>query len=537
MNITDQIIRGASDYCQSWMNLRTMQTDGITGKALVSIYKEWEEEISKEIYESEFSTGLIFRDILLYNYYEFISNYLFHYFRPVDTLAEIEFREDISDDYNYESERRPIVKKSYNFSINHNFGVKITKHLTNLFILQRIKGKLGLDVGLYPGKCDVTAFIFENVVYVWENGHDRKKRLTIDQTGNKEILKVFLDIFMYQKKKNEELYAMIDDLPFIEGKEAQKSIDIIWYRRSKQTPLTYRCFPNTNTIDFSFPPVDTICRHKGLYCIKPEIIEIRYGRFLDLMNSLEPHEKEDLLEETIDYFKRFLKTDYFENEKHKKFYKSVLDKLKYALEELQNADKPKLTELEKSLVEGMKRGMKNYFKLQEVAVDGMVKGVNELYASSNPPEDNNLDINTKPNASIDNENDINPNINKFNAEYFMGFMNGNNKLKGGVIMNEADYKRLLKYTQQLMDECSVPETIIPIPKINLNNQEIIHTYRRIHDYIYPHGKKRKAFFIFFDKVFAQLNQPEKEIDKNNNYINSNCYKKFRFQPDHYNKLL
>lgn len=319
MNITDQIITAANSICNYWMAEKARQTNSfIKKKRLKDIYSEWYDEISKEVYESEYASDLLIRDILVYNSYESIAGFLSLCFYQVNTLAEIVFSENTTVDYVYEYDKIPIVRKNYNFSIDNVDGVKATSYLSNLFLLREIRRKLGYDVNLYPEKCYVIAFKFEDVVYVWENGRSRNMRLTIDRSANQEILDVFFEIFYTQTKTYEAIYSLLDDLPFVVGEDAQKEFDVIWYRYKKQTPLTYRCFPNTHTVDFSFKR--KICRHKGEYCIQQDKLDSRYNRFIDLYEALDKEEKEDLIINTIDYLEKFIETDCFEKPMHKNMY-------------------------------------------------------------------------------------------------------------------------------------------------------------------------------------------------------------------------
>jgi len=129
-----------------------------------------------------------------------------------------------------------------------------------------------------------------------------------------------------------------------------------------------------------------------------------------------------------------------------------------------------------------------------------------------------------------------PKETKLDASHFIGFMNEDNKLKSVRIMNDGDYTRLLDYTQELMDYCRVPQNIKPIPKINLTKQEIYYTYNLIHNHQFPEGPRRKQYFVFLDSVFSQLHQAELEIDVDDNYQQSNTYKKFTAKPNRYHKL-
>ena len=577
MNMTDQIIDTAnanSSYC---MKEKARQTSSMNKKKMNSIYNDWYDKISIEVHDSEYASDLLIRDILVYNYYESIAGFIHQCFIEVNSLAEIEFRENASVDFDYEYNKIPIVKKHYDFSMNNKDGVKVTNYLSKLFLLREIREKLGFDVNRYPGKCSVIAFEFENVIYVWENGHDRIKRLTIDHTANEEILKVFIEIFCKQTKFNRDLYSMLEGLPFIEGKEGQKAFDIIWYRRSKQTPLTYRCFPNTHTIDFSFPLVDRICRHKGEYCIKSDKIDLRYERFLDLYCALDQNEKEELILNTIDYFNKFLKTDCFDKPNHMKIYLNILNKLKHLNKIDSSKDKPSMFsnwgdlspelffpnigneisnliasnrnhpsgpnwDLINADIQETKEANKiEQFEIQKRAFIEAMREINATpsnISQHNIQEENVLDNNTNTItvALIDLQNNTNPNNDKLDATHFIGFMNRKNPLKGnGLILNECDYKRLEIYTNILISECKVPVDIIPMPKTNLTNQTIVYTFSLIHDSYITGRETTKEYIVFIHKVFTQFK--DNNVEKGNNYRSTTAYKKFRDETYNYKRLI
>ena len=60
--------------------------------------------------------------MILYNHYELIAAFLHRCFYPVDSLAEIEFRENTSVDFDYEYAKIPIVRKNYDFSRDNKEG-------------------------------------------------------------------------------------------------------------------------------------------------------------------------------------------------------------------------------------------------------------------------------------------------------------------------------------------------------------------------------------------------------------------------------
>lgn len=590
MNITDQIITAANSICNYWMAEKARQTSSIIKKKrLKDIYSEWYDEISKEVYESEYASDLLIRDILVYNSYESIAGFLSLCFYQVNTLAEIVFRENTTVDYEYEYDKIPIVRKKYDFSRDNVDGLKATSYLSNLFLLREIRRKLGYDVNLYPEKCYVIAFKFEDVVYVWENGRSRNMRLTIDRSANQEILDVFFEIFYTQTKTYEAIYSLLDDLPFVVGEDAQKEFDVIWYRYKKQTPLTYRCFPNTHTVDFSF--TRKICRHKGEYCIEQEKLDSRYNRFIDLYEALDKDEKEILLINTIDYLERFIETDCFDKPMHKNMYFVLLCDVKSLTAEYIEMGKTMRTCISNALNRNKENGgplfsipglshldgwepkmpffnsgdedsqsethkpqqfgpnwdlinagieeTREENKMQQIEIikTAYIEAMKEMnnISSNKSQQEENVPSNAITDTTKDLEIKIETDEDGVDATVFMGFMNGSNEWNGGRIMNEVDYYRLLEYTTELIEHCRLPLNIKPIPKINLTKQEIIYTYSIIHDHFYPNGKLRKEFFIFLDKVFSQLYQPDIQIDKNNNYLKSYSYKKFRVKPPHYHE--
>jgi len=596
MNMTDQIILAADSNFRFQMFEISRQASNISDKDdLFNFYKEWNKTITKKVLDSEYATDLLFRDILVYNFYESIASFIHQCFYPVDSLAEIEFRENTSVDFDYEYAKIPIVKKNYDFSKHNKEGVKVTSYISNLFLLRGIREKLGYDVNRYPEKCGVIAFKFENVIYVWEKGYDGNKRLTIDQTANQEILKVFYEIFYTQTKSNDDIYSMLDVLPFIVGQEAQKEFDIIWYRYSKQTPLTYRCFPNTHTIDLSFPRVSRICRHKGEYCIKQDKIDLRYERFLDLHKTLDQNEKEELIINTIDYLNDFIKTDCFDKPVHKKIYLNLLEKVKLltaenielfdtisntladALEKFKEngysfspiiphldgwtprtsifdygdensqpianrflPSQPNWELINASIKETREENKKEQIEIIKTAYIEAMKEINDIPSNLSQhiiQEENVSDNNTLTVASKELKNNINPNNDKLDATHFIGFMNGKNPLKGkGLILGDDDYKRLVSYTNYLISECKVPLDIIPMPKTNLTNETIVYTYSLIHDRCIKGPKTKKEYIVFIIKVFSQFTDNNVEIG--NNYRKTTAYSKFRAdEPREYKKLI
>jgi hypothetical protein len=216
-------------------------------------------------------------------------------------------------------------------------------------------------------------------------------------------------------------------------------------------------------------------------------------------------------------------------ERNKKFYSETVRIAEECIELLKN---PELQQCDMTIVDSFEFGRENWFvQIFNCLDDAIYSFKNDypfVFDSQIIPKE--VELKELQSVATDQISTV------VNAEKFISFMNGENVLKGGEIMNEFDYIRLLKYTQELMDLCRVPVNIEPIPKINLRKQDIIYTFSKIHDNRFPEGKLRKEYFVFLDKVFSQLHQPEINIENEDNYLNSNCYKKFRTKPDKYHKL-
>ena len=146
------------------------------------------------------------------------------------------------------------------------------------------------------------------------------------------------------------------------------------------------------------------------------------------------------------------------------------------------------------------------------------------------------------NEHINNSEDVKSelpiqNADIISSEEFIGFMNGKNPLRGnGQILNDSDYLRLVSYTDYLISECKVPLEIIPMPKTNLSNETIVHTYSLIHDRYIKGPKTTKEYIVFIIKVFSQFTNNNIEIG--NNYRLTTAYSKFRApRPYGYKRLI
>lgn len=485
MNITDQIIEHAERVLPFERSQIYSLAKILSGNDRIDFYKKTYSERSKELCEKHqdklqsFSPGRLTR----FDNYSDLVDFFSIYFKPLSTHEEIEFHDIENDTPAIGPNRQPIVKKGYNFARDYESGKSLSDFLKSLMLLNWLKKEIGYDVKQHPVKANIVAFKNESTIFIFYKDYEKGLRLYYDLNGNEEILVVYDEIF-FLRKSFSSIFPLIQNLPYYEGDEAQYKFDIEWYKNKKQSPLSYRCFPTIQYMIITPDPNPEQCKHNGEYCIKKEEIDERYSRFLKVYNQLETKEKEELLLNTIDYFERFLKTDCFELTIHKKYFEEILSKLKALnpFESIQKEFAPEWGLLEES----------------------------------------------KPNTA--------EKTHFTNAEDFIGFFNGSNYLNNRKIMKESDYLRLVIYTQELINRCRVPDNIIPIPKINLRKQDIVYTFSRIHDHVCPSGKLRKEYFYFLNSIFSQLNQSELNIEESENYLKSNCYKKFRIKPEYYEKI-
>jgi hypothetical protein len=121
------------------------------------------------------------------------------------------------------------------------------------------------------------------------------------------------------------------------------------------------------------------------------------------------------------------------------------------------------------------------------------------------------------------------------AEYYLQFMKGiNPKNKRKIIDKEADYIRMLEYTNDFLITKSLPKKINAIGKINLTKGEILFTFYRMFTEQFPNEKYPVELFLFLNKVFAQLK--DKNLTKDN-YTTLYNYKKFAEKPKNYEALI
>lgn len=328
MNITDQILEDANMFLPFERSQIYSRAKILTGTDRIDFYKKIYSEKSKELCEKHehklqsFSPGRLTR----FDYYSDLVDFFRPYFDPISTYKEIEFRDFENNTPAIGIKRQPVVKKGYNFARDHERGVSLSDFLKSLMLLNWIKGEIGFDVRQYPVKTNVVAFKNENTIFIFYKDYQNGYRLYYDANGNEEILKVY-DEIIFREKSFTSMSPLIQELPFYEGDEAQYKFDIEWYKKRKQSPLSYRCFPTVQYMIITPDPNPDQCKHSGEYCIKKDEMDERFNRFLNVYNQLETGEKEELLLNTIDYFERFLKTDCFDLTIHKKPFDEILLRL------------------------------------------------------------------------------------------------------------------------------------------------------------------------------------------------------------------
>jgi hypothetical protein len=91
------------------------------------------------------------------------------------------------------------------------------------------------------------------------------------------------------------------------------------------------------------------------------------------------------------------------------------------------------------------------------------------------------------------------------------------------VMSENNYKRLVEYTIHLVETNTLPEKIISIPRMDLTDQFILTTYRRIFDLMEKDQSRRKVFCVFINKCFDQFKDSGFSEE---DYRKSVIYKKF-----------
>ncbi len=117
------------------------------------------------------------------------------------------------------------------------------------------------------------------------------------------------------------------------------------------------------------------------------------------------------------------------------------------------------------------------------------------------------------------------------AEKYLFFLNGKS-LTGKQYLNEADYLRLLDYTNYFMDKLELPLNIDPIKSPNLRSGELRYSFYLMFKDKYPHWDIPETLFDFLSKVFPMLNDPNK-----NDFRKTANYKRLSQEPSYWKLLM
>jgi len=90
-------------------------------------------------------------------------------------------------------------------------------------------------------------------------------------------------------------------------------------------------------------------------------------------------------------------------------------------------------------------------------------------------------------------------------------------------MEDVDFERLIEYTEYLIKNDALPNSVKAIPHINISNEFIRYTFYLIHKRIYGTNRIKPIFIDFLQTVFTQF--------KNTNY--STTKTKFSVKPPQY----
>lgn len=182
-------------------------------------------------------------------------------------------------------------------------------------------------------------------------------------------------------------------------------------------------------------------------------------------------------------------------------------------------------------IESIKKKMKRYQDTREHNLQGifvkLASNIQEVIKDlSFESKSNEQSINKKSVYDIEN-------ITEQAVEILKEVFSGKNRFKQ-KIMTDQDYRRLLEYTIDLIENDKLPEINSQIPKIKLTDQFILTTYRKIYDLLEKDTNRRKLFTIFINNCFGQFQKGSFSVV---NYMNSTIYKKFTRPERSYNKEL
>jgi len=85
----------------------------------------------------------------------------------------------------------------------------------------------------------------------------------------------------------------------------------------------------------------------------------------------------------------------------------------------------------------------------------------------------------------------------------LAFMNGYN-IKNEKIMTDADYNRMMEYTNYLIEKGKLPAGIKKIPQTGFASNAIRYTYYKIHEFLYGTQSIRQEWIDFLHAVFQQF---------------------------------
>jgi len=326
MNITSQIIAAAKSNALFSRSEIKRKADILNVDKQFDYFKNEYDKLSVIVIENEFSSRLSLKDILLFGEYEKIGDLCRSVLDPFSPYREIKISDAKIEEPVMGPSRTPIVGKHFDFSRDTEKGSELTGYLTNLYTMRWLKQKMGYDTSQYPYKHHLVVFKQNDIIYIRKNDIAGKARLYIDKTSNEKILDAYQSIYYHQKGTG-ILTPFLDELPYKEGEESQKIFDLNWYKRTNQTPLTYRCFPNIKTMLITPDPNPEECKHSGEYCINKEELELRYARFLNIYNAIDENSKQELLTNTIELFERFFRRGEFEKAIHKMDYENIIQNL------------------------------------------------------------------------------------------------------------------------------------------------------------------------------------------------------------------
>ena len=127
-----------------------------------------------------------------------------------------------------------------------------------------------------------------------------------------------------------------------------------------------------------------------------------------------------------------------------------------------------------------------------------------------------------------------PNKSATFAEEYLYFMKSRNPKNNNLIMDETQYTRMIQYTNYYFAKNALPKKIKALSKLNINNGDIVHTFKKMYDVKYPKPPRSFEFFKFLNEVFSQLHVDDfcKE-----NYQNKSTFKKWASEPTDYQRLI